>query len=200
MAREAAMLEAVLRRDRLVTAAALTALAAFAWWWLLTGAGLGMSAWDMTRVSLFPHSTAKGGMAMPMATPRPWDLAEWLLVPAMWWTMMVAMMVPSAAPAILLYARVHRQQSTTSQGGRSSPPVYFAAGYLLAWLGFSLAATALHWALQRAAVVSGDGMGSQSRWLSAAVLLAAGAYQFSPWQNLCLGHCRSPAAFLSRHW
>src|SRR5204862_1353394 len=31
-------------------------------------------------------------------------------------------------------------------------------------------------------------------------LAAAGLYQLSPLQNACLGHCRAPAAFLSRHW
>ena len=43
-------------------------------------------------------------------------------------------------------------------------------------------------------------MGSQSRWLSAVVLIAAGVYQLSPLKNACLSHCRAPAAFLSRHW
>ena len=63
-----------MRRDRLVTAAGLVALAALAWIWLISGAGLGMSAWDMTRVSLFPHRAAGSmdGMAMPMAEPPGW--------------------------------------------------------------------------------------------------------------------------------
>ena len=43
-------------------------------------------------------------------------------------------------------------------------------------------------------------MGSQSRWLSGAVLIAAGLYQLSPLKNVCLAHCRTPASFLSRHW
>ena len=76
----------------------------------------------------------------------------------------------------------------------------FTAGYLLVWLGFSLAAAGLQWALQHAEVLSAATMGSQSRWLSAGVLAAAGLYQLSPLQDRCLSHCRSPAAFLSRHW
>ena len=43
-------------------------------------------------------------------------------------------------------------------------------------------------------------MGSQSRWLSGAVLIAAGLYQLSPLKNICLAHCRTPTSFLSRHW
>jgi predicted metal-binding membrane protein len=201
MSHEGGRLEAVLRRDRLVTAVGLIVLTALAWWWLLSGAGLGMSAWDITRAAVFPHRVANavGGMAMPTPEPRPWGLAEWLLVPAMWWVMMIAMMTPAAAPTILLYARVRRQALAREATGLA-PTGAFVAGYLLAWLGFSLAAAGLQWMLQRAELIPGEGLGSQSRWLSAGLLLAAGAYQFSPLQNQCLSHCRSPAAFLSRHW
>ena len=41
------ILEAVLRRDRQVVAAALIAVIAMAWLWILLGAGTGMSAMDM---------------------------------------------------------------------------------------------------------------------------------------------------------
>jgi predicted metal-binding membrane protein len=61
-------------------------------------------------------------------------------------------------------------------------------------------AVVAHWTLQRNGLISPAGMASQSRWLSAGVLIGAGLYQLSPFQNLCLSHCRSPAAFLSRHW
>jgi predicted metal-binding membrane protein len=195
-------LEAVLRRDRRITTTGLVQLAAHAWWWLLAGAGLGMSAWEMTQATLFPARTghAMGGMAMPTPAPRPWRLTEWLLVPTMWWVMMVAMMTPSAAPTILLYARVHRHNAARTQDDRLAPTWAFAAGYLFAWLTFSLVAAGLQWGLQRSTLISAETMGSQSRWLSAAVLLAAGLYQFSPIQNLCLSHCRSPGAFLARHW
>jgi predicted metal-binding membrane protein len=74
------------------------------------------------------------------------------------------------------------------------------AGYLLVWLGFSVAAAALHWLLEREAFVSTTMMSSQSRWLSGIVLIAAGLYQLSPLKNACLSHCRAPTAFLSRHW
>jgi predicted metal-binding membrane protein len=69
---------------------------------------------------------------------------------------------------------------------------------LLVWLGFSVAA--LRWALERAGLVSPMLMGSQSRWLSSAVLIATGLYQLSPLKRACLSHCRAPASFLARHW
>jgi len=31
-------------------------------------------------------------------------------------------------------------------------------------------------------------------------LIVAGLYQFTPLKRACLGHCRSPLAFLAQHW
>jgi predicted metal-binding membrane protein len=202
-------LEGLLRRRRLVTAGALAVLCALAWAYLLNGAGLGMSPWAMTRLSLFPHPPTAGmpGMDMPgmdmggmeLGAPA-WTPAVWALTIGMWWSMMVAMMTPAAAPTILLYGQVRRHAEGRGQGDGLASSGAFTAGYLLVWLGFSLAAAGLQWALQRDALLSAATMGSQSRWLSAAVLVAAGLYQLSPLQDRCLSHCRSPAGFLSRHW
>ena len=205
---EAPALERLLRRDRAVTAAGLAILCALAWYYVLTGAGLGRSAWDATTLTLFPHKAAEAmaampGMAMPgMETPTAaWSPRDWGLTVGMWWTMMVAMMAPSAAPTILLYGRVNRHALAQGQAARGlAPTAAFAAGYLLIWLGFSVAAAALQWGLEPTALVSAAMIGSQSKWLSGAVLTAAGLYQLSPLKNVCLSHCRSPGTFLSRHW
>jgi len=102
---------------------------------------------------------------------------------------------------ILLYARATRHAQA---GGRLAqgvvPTAAFAAGYLLAWLVFSVAATCLLWALERADAVSAVSTGSRAAWLSAAILIAAGLYQLSPLKHACLNACRSPADFLTRHW
>ena len=198
---DATTLERLLRRDRVVTAAGLAILCALAWFYVLTGAGLGRSAWDATTLTLFPHKAAEAMAAMPGMEPPTagWSPGAWALTVAMWWTMMVAMMAPSAAPTILLYGRVNRHALAQGQAAGLAPTAAFAAGYLLVWLGFSVAAAALQWGLERTALASAM-VGSQSRWLSGAVLAAAGLYQLSPLKNVCLSHCRSPAAFLSRHW
>ena len=189
--------------------AGLAALCALAWLYIVTGAGLGMSAWDMTTLALFPHQQAHDVMpgmpGMDMGATAPgwtaWGFATWALMIAMWWIMMIAMMTPSAAPTILLYARVHRHALAQGQvQDKLAPTGAFAAGYLLVWLGFAAAAATLHWALERAGLVSAMMMGSQSRWLSGAVLITAGLYQLSPLKNICLAHCRTPTSFLSRHW
>lgn len=196
-------LERLFKRDRAITLAGLAALCALAWFYVVTGAGLGMNAWDMTRLALFPHQQAADMASMDMGSmpPPTWGPANWALMIAMWWIMMIAMMSPSAAPTILLYARVHRHALEQGQdGGKLAPTGAFVAGYLLIWLGFSIGAALLHWLLERSGTVSAMEMGSQSRWLSAAILIAAGLYQMSPLKHACLAHCRAPASFLSRHW
>ncbi len=123
--------------------------------------------------------------------------ADFGLVLAMWWVMMVAMMLPSAAPAILLYSRVRASRATTSG---IAPPWLFLTGYVIAWLGFSLIA-----AMAQLALVKSDWIGAMDLRASApalvgGALIAAGAYQLTPWKDACLSSCRSPAQFLTRHW
>jgi predicted metal-binding membrane protein len=203
---EAPAFERLLRRDRIITLAGLAALCVLAWLYMVMGAELGMSAWEMTTLALFPHQQAPDMMpgmdaGAAASAPAAWELATWALMIAMWWTMMIAMMTPSAAPTILLYARVHRHALARGQvQDKLAPTGAFATGYMLAWLGFSAAAAALHWALEHTGLVAAMMMGSRNRWLSGAVLIAAGLYQFSPLKNVCLAHCRTPASFLSRHW
>jgi predicted metal-binding membrane protein len=193
--------ERLLKRDRMITLAGLAALCVLAWIYIVTGAGFGMSAWDMTTLAWFPHQQAHDTMPGMNLGGTTWGPGTWALMVAMWWIMMIAMMTPSAAPTILLYARVHGY--ALAQGGvqgRLAPTGAFAAGYLLVWLGFAAVASALQWILERAELVSATMMGSRSRWLSAIVLFAVGIYQLSPFKNVCLARCRTPASFLSRHW
>ena len=205
--------EQLLKRDRVITLAGLAALCMLAWLYIIAGAGLGMSAWETTTLTLFPHLQAHDTMpsmpgmdsAMDMRATSPtrpaWGLAHWALMIAMWWIMMIAMMTPNAAPAILLYARVHRHALARGQAqDKLALTGVFASGYLLIWLGFAAAAATLHWVLEGTGLVSAMMMSSQSRWLSGAVLIAAGLYQLSPLKNVCLAHCRTPASFLSRQW
>lgn len=127
---------------------------------------------------------------------QPWSTAEFALMLAMWAIMMMGMMTPSAAPMVLLYARVGRQAAPGSRviGGTG----WFFGGYLAAWSLFSLAATICQWALERAALLTGSMMLAGEQ-LGAAVLLAAGCYQFTPLKQACLSHCQSPLVFIQRH-
>ena len=180
-----ALLSPLLRHDRAVAFAALTAVIAASWAYLLLGAGLEMEMMDMG-----------GGQIMAML-PQ-WTPAYAVLIFVMWLVMMAAMMLPSAAPTILLVGALARQRSV-SQAIAPTTAVLFALGYLFVWCGFSFAATALQWGLDEAGLLS-ETMALGNAVLAGAVLIAAGVYQWTPLKDTCLKHCRSPAEFLVRHW
>jgi len=174
--------EALGRRERGVIWLALVGVTLISWLYLLILAG-----------QMMPRAMA--GMAMPM--PAPWTAATFALTFVMWWVMMLGMMLPSAAPMILMFASLNRNKA--ARGGGFVPTFVFTAGYLLVWGGFSLAATVAQWGLEGATLLS-PMMRTNSVVLGAALLAVAGLYQFSPWKQACLHHCRSPFAFVMNHW
>ena len=186
--------EAFLRRDRWIVAGGLALICALSWFYLLGGAGTGMSTLAMTTWQFPPPvRTVDSGAS--------WPMSYWLIMASMWWIMMIAMMMPSAAPMVLLYARVYRHAQRLGQiDSPYIPTASFVSGYLFAWLLFSLAATALQWLLESVGLLDAMMMWSSDYAMSGALLLAAGAYQLSPLKQVCLKHCRSPAEFVSRHW
>jgi predicted metal-binding membrane protein len=117
----------------------------------------------------------------------------------MWWVMMIAMMTPSAAPLVLLYRRVLRHHAAI-EARSTIPSLFLLAGYLTAWLAFSICAASLQKVLQPTGLISEMMLWSKSAPLSAIVLAAAGVYQFSPLKRACLTQCRSPVNFLTAHW
>ena len=175
-------LEAFLKRDRWFVLAGIAGATALAWAYLVTMAA------DMDALPM---------NAMVMPAVAPWSAIDFWLMFVMWAVMMVGMMLPSAAPMILLYATVARKQR--GRGQVFAPTGAVAAGYLVVWTLFSLAATALQWALEQAALLS-PMMVSSSAWLGGGLLIAAGAYQWTPLKHACLENCRSPVTFLSRIW
>jgi predicted metal-binding membrane protein len=185
-------LEAVLRRDRLIVGSALGVSAALAWAYVLwLAADMNMDAMNMAGLRMIP-----AGMGIMAPAAAPWSAVELALVFMMWAVMMVGMMAPSAAPLILMYARVGRQGKV---GGKPlAASGWFAAGYFLAWAGFSLAATLVQWVLQREALLD-TRMASANIRLGAFVVLAAGIYQWTPIKNACLAHCQTPFRFLMSH-
>jgi predicted metal-binding membrane protein len=126
-----------------------------------------------------------------------WDTRYTRLIFFMWAAMMVAMMLPSALPTTLIFYRAIRNDPTV--GSPSRRILTFATGYILVWLGFSLAATLLQRSLAEAALLS-PMMVSASPWLGGAILIIAGVYQWTPLKYTCLRHCRSPLAFFMEHW
>jgi predicted metal-binding membrane protein len=183
-------IESVLRRERAVVCAGLLALVVLSWTYLWQGAGMGMSAIDMTTLSLFPHLQADVQGSMD---------PSWAVIVAMWWVMMIAMMTPSAAPLVLLYGVVLRRHVAATRDVYL-PSLMLLAGYLVAWLAFSVAASAVQLGLQPTGLLSEMMLWSRSAALSASVLAAAGLYQLTDLKYACLDHCRSPVRFLTENW
>src|SRR6266704_409835 len=185
-------LEAVLRRDRWVVGGAIGIIVALAWGYVLWLANdMDMGGMDMTGFRMIP-----AGIGIMLPASEPWQAIEFAYVFLMWAVMMVGMMSPSAAPMILMYARVGRHGK--AQGKPFAATGWFAAGYLLAWSGFSLAATFLQWVIERAALLD-TRMAIASNLLGAIVLIAAGVYQWTPLKDVCLAQCQTPFQFLMRH-
>ena len=185
-------LETVLRRDRLVVASALGIIAVLAWGYVLwLAADMDMGGIDMTGYRMIP-----AGMGIMAPTNAPWKAIEFAFVFAMWAVMMVGMMAPSVAPMILMYARVGRQGKIA--GKPLAATGWFATGYFLAWIGFSLAATLVQWMVERAALLDSR-MASTSNVVGGIVLIGAGLYQWTPLKDVCLTQCQTPFQFLMRH-
>jgi predicted metal-binding membrane protein len=115
---------------------------------------------------------------------------------AVWTVMMVAMMLPSTAPMILTFAAAQARRDRNV----AVPTWMFVAGYLLVWAYAGLVVYLL--------IYAGKDLVDRLAWPNGAwaplalgvTLTLAGLYQFTPLNRLCLRHCRSPLAFVRRHW
>jgi predicted metal-binding membrane protein len=168
-----------LSRERWLVLAGIVAVTALAWLDLWRRAGAGMDM-DMTMPEMTPWSPAELGVAI-----------------AMWAVMMIAMMLPSAAPMLLLFATLQRKRR--AEGKPATPVTVFAAGYLLAWAGFSVLAAGLQGLLQRAMLLS-EALATTNAVLGGVILVVAGVYQITPLKNACLTRCQSPLGFLLTSW
>jgi predicted metal-binding membrane protein len=113
----------------------------------------------------------------------------------MWTVMMWAMMLPSASPMLATLAGLSRRtQRPPAAAGRGAA---FAAGYLLAWGCFGLAAAAVQQALASTDLLTHGRVGAIA---GGGLLVAAGVYQMLPAKQSCLTRCRAPLGFLLNHW
>jgi predicted metal-binding membrane protein len=149
---------------------------------------IGLMARDM-------YGTMRGASAWMMSSV--WDWPRILLLWVMWAVMMTAMMLPTATPLVLLYAAAARRHEDADGPVRS---IYaLAAGYLLAWLLFSVLATSLQRLLASALLLT-PMMEPATPMAGAAVLAIAGLYQLTPLKRACLRACRSPLGFMVQRW
>jgi predicted metal-binding membrane protein len=111
-----------------------------------------------------------------------------------WLVMTIAMMLPTTLPFVQIFRRL-----TAHRSDRLPLVLMLVSGYLLAWTACGAAVFAATSAIHSRA--------DASAWLSAhpqlpaaALLILAGAFQFSPLKYRCLDKCRSPLSFISSRW
>jgi predicted metal-binding membrane protein len=188
MKRETVSQDALARQDRLIVVGLLVLVSALAWAFTVHQATM---MGEMDAAMWRDMNMSMNGMAPSWA---PIDAALAFL---MWSAMMAAMMVLGASPMIRAFAIINRRRR--ERGALHVSTALFLLGYLLAWAGFSIIATALQWLLQTTGLLT-TMMQSASYYFSAALFIAAGLYQFSPLKERCLAYCRSPDGFILTQW
>jgi predicted metal-binding membrane protein len=118
---------------------------------------------------------------------------HWAAATLTWQSMMVAMMLPVVLPWLRLAPVL-----SPEAGSPGRVVALFGAGYFAAWLLYSAAAALLQVGLLHWALLGDDGR--LGRPLGAAVLVVAGAFQFTRLKEACLRHCRSPFGYLLASW
>jgi len=108
----------------------------------------------------------------------------------MWAAMMAVMMAPAATPSFVLHARMAR---------RATASAAYLTGYLGLWILVGVAYALAHWGLQRAGLL-GAGMRLTDTTVAGTLLIAAGAWQWSPVKATCVSRCRSPLGFMLNDW
>jgi predicted metal-binding membrane protein len=166
-------------------------------WWLAAGvAAVTLACWAwIVPMARDMYGAMTGPSAWMMTTD--WDATALVLLWAMWAVMMAGMMLPSAWPLLRLYALAARARPDERHAARRVWAL--GAGYVLAWMIFSVGATVLQRALSRALLMN-PMMEMATPRAAAVLLLVAGVYQFTPLKRACLRVCRSPMAILGRRW
>jgi predicted metal-binding membrane protein len=142
-------------------------------------AALAAAAWAITVVLAREMGNGPGTMGLTL-----------LPFLGLWVVMMAAMMLPSVAPVAVLWTRLITGASAGP--GRLMRISAFLTGYLLVWAAFGAVAFAALVGTGRLLTASPVA----AKWLGAAIFIAAGIYQLTPWKDWCLRRCRTPIGAL----
>jgi predicted metal-binding membrane protein len=112
----------------------------------------------------------------------------------MWSVMMCGMMAPAAWPWVRAFHAFGARDRSPS--ARVWSTASFAAGYVAAWLVYSIIAAGAHLMLARSTHVP-DALPPVPAGL---LLIGAGLFQFTSLKRSCLTHCRSPFSYFLARW
>ena len=122
------------------------------------------------------------------------SMTSFLSLAGMWAVMMAAMMLPTMVPTLRSY-----EDLMVSANGTRIGWLGVLLGYSIVWIVFALFITLVQMGLLSLNIV--DMMGrAKSLWVSAALLMLAGAFQFTRAKEVCHGVCHSPVSYFLGHW
>ena len=112
----------------------------------------------------------------------------------MWLVMMAAMMFPTMVPTLKSY-----EDLISSADGTRIGWLGLLVGYSLVWVTFSIVITSVQLGLLSLNFI--DMMGkARSIWVSSALLIIAGLFQFTRAKEICHGVCHSPMSYFLGYW
>ncbi|KGK78883.1 membrane protein [Thalassobacter stenotrophicus] len=152
-------------------------------WWLMYAMSIGMG------LDVF-------GRATPAMNPMMMDMMMGSFVPLfiMWAAMMAAMMLPTLVPTLRAYEDLIANADGTRAGWSG-----VLLGYFAVWVAFAAGIAALQLGLRGAGLL--DMMGAAtSLWITTALLIAVGTFQFSRTKEICHGVCHAPMHYFLGHW
>jgi predicted metal-binding membrane protein len=163
-------------------------------------------------------TTDQPDMMIAMTTYNPLAIS---LFTASWAAGMAAMMFPAITPMVLMYNRLvinsdnnrgtqrsvrileeKDQQGKATSSFPSFPSlkvILFVGCYLLVWALTGIALL-LGWSVVMNNTIMTTANTGLMQYLYVALLIIAGAYQFTPLKRICIGYCESPMSFFMRRW
>jgi predicted metal-binding membrane protein len=173
---------------------------------LLTGAAWCLTVYHAVKMSMPMGIAVRGGMAAEgmagmamagMSATHGWSFAGAVVFVAVWTVMMAAMMLPAATPMVIIFASAQARR----QEHVAVPTWIFIAGYMIVWAAAGIFVYVLvQFGSELATMLAPAERGRWAPYALGSTLVVAGLYQFTPIKNVCLSHCRSPLAFVARHW
>ena len=122
------------------------------------------------------------------------SMARFFPLLGMWTVMMAAMMFPTMVPTLKSYEDLMLSADGTRIGWLG-----LLIGYSLVWVTFSIVITSVQLGLLSLNFI--DMMGkAKSIWVSSALLIIAGLFQFTRAKEICHGVCHSPMSYFLGYW
>ena len=151
-----------------------------------------MSKEPKSKMNMSPEIGSMGQMTDKMSMDN--SMTRFLPLVGMWAVMMAAMMLPTMVPTLRSY-----EDLMVSANGTRVGWLGVLSGYSIVWILFAVIISITQIGLLYWDVV--DMMGkAKSLWLSAALLVVAGAFQFTRAKEVCHGVCHSPMSYFVGHW